>query len=50
VTTNSTPASSDTARARSLANRILLIVALLAILVGVGLGQTFITWLNATFL
>jgi hypothetical protein len=33
-----------------LANRILLVVALIAIVLGVGLGQTFITWLNATLL
>jgi hypothetical protein len=50
MTTQSTPARSDTSRARLLANRILLVVALIAIVLGVGLGQTFITWLNATLL
>jgi hypothetical protein len=33
-----------------LANRILFVAALLAVVIGVGLGQTFITWLNATLL
>ena len=50
MATNLTSASSDTARRRSLANRFLLVLALLAIVLGVGLGQTFITWLNATLL
>jgi hypothetical protein len=38
------------AGARALVNRSLLVAALLAIVVGVALGQTFITWLNATLL
>ena len=35
---------------RAMANRILFVAALLAIVIGVALGQTFITWLNATLL
>jgi len=37
-------------RTRRLVNRGLFVVALLAIVLGVALGQTFITWLNATLL
>jgi hypothetical protein len=33
-----------------MANRILFVAALLAIVLGVALGQAFITWLNATLL
>ncbi len=33
-----------------LTNRILMVVALLAIVLGVVLGQAFITWVNATLL
>lgn len=53
MTFKPSPARSDAAggsRSRVLANRILLLVALLAIVLGVRLGQTFITWLNATLL
>jgi len=53
MTSKQTPARSDAAggsRSRVLANRILLVVALLAVVLGVHLGQTFITWLNATLL
>jgi hypothetical protein len=35
---------------RMMANRVLTLAALLAIVLGVALGQTFITWLNATLL
>lgn len=37
-------------QSRSLAHRILLVIALLAIAFGLALGQAFITWLNATVL
>jgi hypothetical protein len=32
------------------ANRVLLIISLVAIALGVALGHTFITWINATLL
>ena len=35
---------------RTMANRILSVVALLAIVLGLALGHGFITWLNATLL
>ncbi|MGQ9494046.1 MAG: hypothetical protein ACUVR2_09820 [Anaerolineae bacterium] len=35
---------------RLLVNRVFLVIALLAIVVGLFLGQSFITWLNATVL
>lgn len=35
---------------RVTANRVLFVAALLAIVLGVALGQAFITWLNATLL
>ncbi len=53
MTTEQTSARSDTAagsRSRMLTNRILMVVALLAIVLGVVLGQAFITWVNATLL
>ncbi len=37
-------------RARLLANRLLFVLSLLAIILGVALGHTLITWLNATLL
>lgn len=33
-----------------MANRLLFVLSLLAIVLGVALGHTFITWLNATLL
>ncbi len=38
------------AQTQSLVHRVLLVVALLAIALGLVLGQAFITWLNATVL
>ena len=37
-------------RSRWLANRALIVAAMLAIAVGAGWGQALITWLNATLL
>ena len=37
-------------KTRLLANRVLFVIALVAIVLGVALGQKFITWLNATLL
>jgi hypothetical protein len=35
---------------RKMANRVLTLAALLAIALGLALGQSFVTWLNATLL
>jgi len=37
-------------RPRAYLNALLFVVSLLAIVVGVALGHTFITWLNATLI
>ena len=38
------------ARSRLIANRVLFVVTLAAIVLGVAMGQALITWLNATVL
>jgi len=48
-----TPTGSDMAagsRRRMITNRVLTAIALLVLVLGVLLGQAFITWLNATLL
>jgi len=37
-------------RSTAYLNRLLLVISLLAILIGIALGHTFITWLNATLI
>ena len=37
-------------RSRMIANRMLIVIASGLILLGVSMGQTFVTWINATLL
>jgi hypothetical protein len=53
MTGNQTPAQAGQtgrSQARLLANRSLFVIALLSVILGVALGHTLITWLNATLL
>ena len=42
--------SEDSPRHRVIVNRMLIVIASALILLGVSMGQTFVTWINATLL
>ena len=44
------PESEGSPRRRVVVNRMLIVIASGLILLGVSMGQTFVTWLNATLL